>query len=621
MSSQYRNIFFYYRGPTHGNPEHAADAKQIEDNTTKALINTLELASEDLASSFVRAVGIDVPKEATNFEFFLQGGPAQDTAATRRLLVITAGDNAATATWSESSALKGRIDAALHLPNQLVVAIEAKVGAKLDLGQLEKHAIDWRIPTRDGDGGIPGDWIFMTWSDVHRWAREELAAEPAPAASLLLQQLAQYLEMIGVTPFSGFRPEDFELLGNRRAIVDAAKARGFKPAPPDLTEAHLLKDRVFKLWDAIFPLLTPAERMALGRIHVGSLRGQDYRIWAQTNAHQPGVNFTFELDPEQLELDLVAWKGDQVELFDRWLDQPQSHSRLAGLDGFEVVVWRRRAIASKTGKPYWMHNTYEELERIPMPPPEDLDDRIASHRHSCEPGWELLAYHLRHSWAREHVLSAGDDLARGAAESLKAAIPLLHEINWQQRVAVCATDTLRIAPRTLPDYGIALTEDSDPDPAEWRVIVEGPAVMVTSPSDSHARGIRYFVAAWPGPGPDQAAFIAFTLTKGYASGGREGHVTLLYYGPDLREAIRKVNADLRGWEQGGHFPPEVQLSTRRPLDESDVLRTLQRGVRFDGPDWSELDALAARGYGGAPPAGSWAAPTEPCVMSYLRMLA
>ena len=235
----------------------------------------------------------------------------------------------------------------------------------------------------------------------------------------------------------------------RRAIVAAANAQGAKPAPADLMEAHLIKDRVSKLWDALFPMLTPAERMALGRIHVGSLRAQDSRIWAQTNADQPGVNFTFELDPEQLELDLVAWKGNQVELFDRWLDEPRSRTQLAALNSFELVIWRRRAIASQAGNPYWMHNTYEELERIPLPPPADLEDRLASHHDSCEPGWELIAYHLRRAWSRDDVLAAGDDLAHDAARSLRAAIPLLHEINWQQRVPIRASDTLTIASSAL----------------------------------------------------------------------------------------------------------------------------------------------------------------------------
>jgi hypothetical protein len=316
---------------------------------------------------------------------------------------------------------------------------------------------------------------------------------------------------------------------------------------------------------------------------------------------------------------LVAWKGDQVELFDRWLDQPRSRTHLAALESFELVVWRRRAIASQSGKPYWMHNTYEELERIPMPPAANLDERLALHRHSCEPRSERIAYHLRRSWSRDHVLSVGDDLAHDAARSLRPRF-LLHQINWEQSVVLRAIETLKIAPRHLSDYGAALTDDSDPDPNEWCVIVEGPAVMVTSPSGMHGRGIRYFVAVWPGPGADQAAFVALTLTKDYASGGREGHVTLLYYGPDIREAIRAINADLDAWKEGEHFEPRLQTATHGPLDEADVIRVLRHGRGVEGPDWSELDALASRAYDGAPPASSWAAPGELCVMSYRRAL-
>ena len=290
------------------------------------------------------------------------------------------------------------------------------------------------------------------------------------------------------------------------------------------------------------------------------------------------------------------------------------------MPGFELVVWRRRAIAAQSGKPYWMHNTYMELERIPMPPPDDLDARLASHRSACEPGWELLAYHLRRSWPRDEVLASGDDLAGEAASALRAAIPLLQAINWQQRLPLPARSLDGSRARGLSDYGVALAEESDRDPAEWQIMVEGPALMVTSPSGMHVRGIRYFAGVWPGPAADQAVFVAFTLTKGYASGGREGHITLLYYGADVRDAVRTINSDLRMWEQSEHFPLEFQPSGRRPLDEAEVLRALRRGQTGDNHHWTELDAIARRGYEEGPPAGSWAGADEPCVMSYRRML-
>ena len=53
--------------------------------------------------------------------------------------------------------------------------------------------------------------------------------------------------------------------------------------------------------------------------------------------------------------------------------------------------------------------------------------------------------------------------------------------------------------RGLSNYGVVLADDSERDPAEWKVIVEGPALMVTSPSGMHVRGIRYFARRMAGP--------------------------------------------------------------------------------------------------------------------------
>src|SRR4051794_10546223 len=106
MGSQHRNIFFYYRGPSLSDADGAAQAKQVEDNTTKALINTLDLGGPDLAYSFLDFVAITWTRQEGRgeVEFFLQGGPAHCSAATRRLLVITAGGETPPDTWSESSA-------------------------------------------------------------------------------------------------------------------------------------------------------------------------------------------------------------------------------------------------------------------------------------------------------------------------------------------------------------------------------------------------------------------------------------------------------------------------------------------------------------------------------------
>jgi hypothetical protein len=152
------------------------------------------------------------------------------------------------------------------------------------------------------------------------------------------------------------------------------------------------------------------------------------------------------------------------------------------------------------------------------------------------------------------------------------------------------------------------------DPTEWQFVRCGPSLMVTSPSGMDLRGVRYHLAVWPGPGDEQAAYVACTITKGYASGGREGQVHVIYYGPDLRAAIRASNDDLRSWRGSEHFPPDLQPRDGEPLDEAAVIKSLQEGREGPTGDWQELDSLARRAYRDAEVA--WLASADPVTLRY-----
>lgn len=54
----FRNVFYYYRGPS--SKKEGQFDKQTEDNTTKALINTLENSEKDLLMCFLKNTGIDI---------------------------------------------------------------------------------------------------------------------------------------------------------------------------------------------------------------------------------------------------------------------------------------------------------------------------------------------------------------------------------------------------------------------------------------------------------------------------------------------------------------------------------------------------------------------------------
>lgn len=176
-----------------------------------------------------------------------------------------------------------------------------------------------------------------------------------------------------------------------------------------------------------------------------------------------------------------------------------------------------------------------------------------------------------------------------------------------------AVDALAIPSLGLGDYGVVVSDDSDPGPLEWRLFVDGPLLSMSSATGIDGRGFRYLMGVWP----EQDAFISISLVKIYATGGREGFAGLMYQGPDAREAIRKINWVLDVSQESEHFAAGMQPAGFRPLGEDAVLAALGRGERVEGPGWDELDAAAVRGYGGRPPPG-WAPPGEPCVMRYQR---
>ena len=436
MASPYHNVFYYFRGPS---KQTAADqpvlSTQIEDNTTKALVNVLELAGPGVAASWLGTLGIRIEETLppTSPIYFLQGGPANSSAPNRHLVVITAGSQYDDALWAEEmpGGSKGRVDAAIHAPEDCLVVIESKIAAVLDGVQLKRHASDWGIavPERQGPGAPPEEWRFTTWAEVHKWARDELARADSPVARFLLKQFAEYLVIIGVAGFWGFLEQDFELLAARRRWTQTPVSPGGTQDWAEATDpiqAAAIKRRVDGMWEEILAGLTPVERTALGKIRVGTLKVQD-RIWAMTNAGQRLANLTLELDPERLELDVVAWNTDRALRFQKWIATVQGQQVLADLPNFKLAVWRRRAHKAKSGKPFWRQETASLVAEIALDDVAGLPARLATYR--AEPKWEHLAYHLRREWSREEVLSLGPEILAEATTAVRHAIPVMHAIN------------------------------------------------------------------------------------------------------------------------------------------------------------------------------------------------
>lgn len=196
MRDPHQNIFFYYRGPSKQKEASLYDF-QVEDNTTKSLINILEFCCqtgfEDLLNVFLNAINAPKRRVAT---FKLQKGSGES-----------------------------RPDALIDLADYNIY-IESKVRATLDIDQIKRHLKDINpqdillVITNDrhneeelkktGDTRLR----YLEWAELHKICLkivEKIRNDKKLTAIMqLINQFIDYMEVVVMTEFSGFKDADFD---------------------------------------------------------------------------------------------------------------------------------------------------------------------------------------------------------------------------------------------------------------------------------------------------------------------------------------------------------------------------------------------------------------------------
>ncbi len=207
MRQPHRNLFYSYRGAV---PDiHARDVvfeRQLEDNTTKALINVLEHSNRmNVLRPFLKeVVGCPDVADVELVQFALQrvdiNRPQVRTKIALVIAPIPTLDKKA-----RSEKVSGRPDAWMWDEKTFGVLIETKVVGRATLAQVERH-----IDGAEGWGReaeikcVAWDIVFGFFNDLH--------GKPQyldPTSRLLVGEFLEYLKMISVTNRTVFDIEDF----------------------------------------------------------------------------------------------------------------------------------------------------------------------------------------------------------------------------------------------------------------------------------------------------------------------------------------------------------------------------------------------------------------------------
>lgn len=407
----FHNVFTSFRGPSARGERAEGSDPQLEDNATKALVNVLELApaGAELTVSFLEQVAqVAVPAPAAQPEFFLQGGPETVAAPERYLLGLSVSGEPAPEDDGTAVDGRGRADAAIYLPEQLLCALEVKVGdGQLEFAQLARHAQHW---------GVAGDdhWRTASWPDVYRWAAAERNGRD-PVSVFLLEQLLAFLRVADLTPFIGFFPSDFAF------FEQPADQRQWR-------QRQRIRIRMAQVWEAVVGQLDDELVERLGEPTIQSIKPYERTAVVSTPKNDRGVNLTIELWPGEVQLNVVGWNDWQGATFAKWMRTDDGQAWLHAHPEFEVVVFRRFPTAFKPdGTPIWRSQSEEELPGH-IPAGEFTSDRL-DQALARLPDGDHPGFHLRTAWARDRALELGERIAGELAAQLRVLEPLLEQIN------------------------------------------------------------------------------------------------------------------------------------------------------------------------------------------------
>ncbi len=360
----YRNIFYYYRGPSSKKGEFD---KQIEDNTTKALINTLQNSKKMVLNRFLKEVNIDIKSwDKATFDLQVSG---------------------------ETS----RPDALIKIDNYEIY-IESKMDSPLEKDQIRRHlqlvskGYLICITPREKDKRIIQDinkknLRFITWNELYLCIQYLHGHTKDKTTEFVLGQFLEYLEAINMAPFSYWNKNDFEAFLNIED--DPKKELRSRVREKMKVYLHDLKEMLNQ--ENLFEDLEP---------DIGNVQKNSYHVWGvlckpptEKKVHKPHFNFIIDSDVFTIGIEIEGITPAKRMKKYILSDRKRFLRILRKLDGFTLIL--RKKVPTERIRQY-QYITVATIRLGKDVFPEDVEYLIKKVEH-----YDLFEFHCGISFKRD----------------------------------------------------------------------------------------------------------------------------------------------------------------------------------------------------------------------------
>lgn len=336
----HHNIFYFYRGPTSikskKDLEYNVFDIQLENNTTKAFINVLNLSSPEICRDLLQNfLNIEFDKDSLTFALQKQTiGEQKIQKRSNRILWVISSKNieiygehnnseANKLNIKEENNKKSLPDAWIWDKNN-VILMESKTNIKIDEDQLNRHekVLKEKVLRK-----------YSLWEEIHTYFKDKLndlnyfTSINKDKDIFLIEQFVKYLELINLSKFSGWQKEDFEFFFSF-----------------DENEKERLRNKLNKFINEIFEDTKIANIIEKKRL--GKLKEKSQNIWYQLdpkdkkffiNEGVPFLNFTIELYSDAFQVSIVFPVFPSIEKLKKSIDLKKSQI----LRKFEEILGRK----------------------------------------------------------------------------------------------------------------------------------------------------------------------------------------------------------------------------------------------------------------------------------------